>query len=532
MRSVIHRTALNFPHDAKVPTKFAARVVVPPHPGTIPVLPGIVLILVSFQAANTGVVDTMRNPAVHWSEGMFLRPHHFQTAQRHWSEQLATSTFWSNPYSYGLHRCELSREALANYHVQISGLQCRLSDGTLFSLADGQELDRRDMKSVFEDQSVVTIYLAISKLVLGRVNVTSAEADSRARFLTKTLPVQDECNGANDQDVDLLELDGRLMFSTEDLHGYEVLPLARIRRSGSEEATPEIDEDYFPPVLDISAWSPLALDTVRAVFDVIGEKIEVLGGRVRDRGVTLASPDPGDLDDLLMLKTLNEAYASAHCITFAQGVHPFVAYRELCRIVGALSIFDAQRTVDEIPHYDHDDLARIFKWVKLRIEQLLGSRKKLQYEQRFFVGNDRGLEVTIEPQWLHTGWSWYVGVNGQNVPDQAVRQLLEPGKLDWKMGSSDQVDVIFKHGVPGLKHTELASVPRSLPSHQGWSYYEVECEGNAWKDVLATQTLALRFRTELIGNLENLPGQRNLEVILPDKRAVLQFALFAVPPIA
>src|SRR3712207_7875492 len=43
-------------------------------------------------------------------------------------------------------------------------------------------------------------------------------------------------------------------------------------------------------------------------------------------------------------------------------------------------------------------------------------------------------------------------------------------------------------------------------------------EGNAWKDVLATQTLALRFRTELIGNLDQLPGQRNLEVILPDRR--------------
>ncbi len=468
---------------------------------------------------------------MHWSEGMFLRPHHFQAAQRFWGEQLATSISWANPYHYGLHRCELSREALANYHVQVSGLQCQLSDGTLFALADGQVLDRRDIKTAFETQSEVTVYLAISKLVLGRANVATLEEGTRARYLSKTLPVQDESMGGNDQDVDLLELDGRLMFSTEDLHGYETLPLARIRRSGAEEATPEIDDDYFPPVLDVNAWPPLALDTIRAVFDIIGEKIAVLGGRVRDRGVTLASPDPGDLDDLLMLKTLNESQALLHCLTFAQGVHPFLAYSELCRIVGALSIFDAQRTLDEIPVYDHDDLARIFKWVKLRIEQLLGSRKKLQYEQRFFVGNERGLQVTIEPQWLHTGWDWFVGVNGQNIPDRSVRDLLQPGKLDWKMGSSAQVDVIFKHGVPGLKHVELSQAPRALPSHQGWSYYEIVRGDNAWKDVLATQSLALRFKTELIGNLEELPGQRNLEVILPDKRAVLQFALFAVPPV-
>jgi type VI secretion system protein ImpJ len=324
-------------------------------------------------------------------------------------------------------------------------------------------------------------------------------------------------------------LDCRLLLSNEDLQGYEALPVARIRRAGAEEATPEIDDDYFPPLLGIDAWPPLSLDIVRAIYDVIGEKIEVLGGRVRDRGVSLASTDPGDLDDLLMLKILNEAQATLHCLTFARGVHPLSAYSELCRIVGALSLFDSSRVVGEIPAYDHDDLATIFKWVKIRIEQLLGSRKKLQYEQRFFSGTDRGLQVVIEPQWLHAGWDWYVGVNGKNLPDASVRELLHPGKLDWKMGSSQQVDVIFKHGVPGVEHIELENAPRALPSHQGWVYYEVRREGNAWKDVLATQTLALRFKTELIGNLDELPGQRNLEVMLPDRRAVLQFALFAVP---
>jgi type VI secretion system protein ImpJ len=469
----------------------------------------------------------MRNLAVHWSEGMFLRPHHFQAADRHWRELIATSVNWATPYSYGLQRCDISAEALANYQVQVTNLECRLGDGTLFAAA--QELDRRDLKAAFAKQSEVTVYLAISKVVLGRANV-AVEVDGQAtRYISSTTALQDEGPGGNDQEVQLLRLDGRLMLSTEELHGYEVLPIARIRRAGSEEATPELDDDYIPPLLAVDAWQPLSLDIVRAIYDIIGEKIEVLGGRVRERGVTLSSPDPGDLDDLLMLNSLNEAQAVLHCLTFARGLHPFIAYTELCRIVGSLSIFDPQRVVGEIPAYDHDDLARIFKWVKLRIEQLIGSRKRLQYQQRFFTGTERGLQVVIDPQWLHTGWDWYVGVNGKNVPDRQVRELLQPGKLDWKMGSSQQVDVIFKHGVPGVQRVELSTAPRALPSHQGWSYYEISREGNAWKDVLATQTLALRFRTELIGNLEELPGQRNLEVILPDKRAVLQFALFAVP---
>jgi type VI secretion system protein ImpJ len=462
---------------------------------------------------------------------MFLRPHHFQAADRHMRELVATAAAWAHPYNYGLFRCELSTEALANYQVQATGLQCGLGDGTIFSVGTDHQLDRRDLKGAFASHPVVTVYLAIPKLVLGRPNVAKGvrAPGDQPRYVSATSPLQDEAAGGNDQEIDLLRLDARLLLSTDDLHGYEAVPIARIRRTGAEEATPELDDDFIPPLLAIDAWPPLSLGIVRAIYDIIGEKIEVLSGRVRERGVTLSSPDPGDLDDLLMLTTLNEAQATLHCLTFAKGVHPFPAYAELCRIVGALSIFDPQRVVGDIPAYDHDDLARIFKWVKLRIEALLGSRKRLQYEQRFFIGVERGLQVAIEPKWLHTGWDWYVGVNGKNIPDRTVRELLEPGKLDWKMGSSQQVDVIFKHGVPGLTHVELPTAPRALPAHQGWAYYEISREGNAWKDVLATQSLALRFRTELIGNLDQLPGQRNLEVILPDKRAVLQFALFAVP---
>ena len=69
-----------------------------------------------------------------------------------------------------------------------------------------------------------------------------------------------------------------------------------------------------------------------------------------------------------------------------------------------------------------------------------------------------------------------------------------------------------------------------MPPH-GWIYYEVQRseESAAWKDVYATQTMAMRYREELIGNIDKLSGQRRLEVILTEKRALLEFALFAVP---
>lgn len=475
-------------------------------------------------------LETMRNSPVHWSEGMFLRPHHFQASDRYWSEAVALADQWNQHYGYGIRKIEISEQALANFQAQVTRIDARFPDGTLLTVEGGAAPDRIDLKGAFAKQSSVTLYLAIPKLVMGRPNVSAETGQSDARYAARVLPIQDESRGGNEQEVGTRTLNARLLLSTDDRAGYEVLPLARIKRAGEGESTPQLDDEYFPPMLAIDAWSPLCHDQVRVIYDMLGEKIDVLCQRVAERGLTLTSHDPGDLDDLFMLRILNEGYSTLRVLTFAQGVHPLTAYVELCRLVGMLSIFGPSRRVsDDMPQYDHDDLARIFLWLRRQVESLIGSRKQLNYEQRDFVGTELGMEVTIKPEWLHAGWDWYVGVNAENITDSECRELLLPGKLDWKMGSSQQVDMIFKYGVPGIDRKELTQAPRALPARRGWNYYEVIREGNAWKDVLATQSLALRFRAELIANLDSLPGQRTLEVMWGQKRAILKFALFAVP---
>lgn len=470
----------------------------------------------------------MRYLPVHWSEGMFLRPQHFQAADRYWGELLQTAQAWQNPYHYGIHSIEISHESLANYQFQVNALHVRLKDGTLLSLDSGREPDRLNLKEAFQNQAEVTILLAVPKTVLGRPNVTSGRV-AEARYFETSLAVPDESRGGNDQELQFREVHARLMLATQDTAGYETLPIARVKRAGDGEAIPRLDDDYFPPVLNAFAWSPLGLGVVRSIYDLLGEKMNLLADRVVNRGVTLASQEPGDLEDLMMLMQVNQAYGLLGCLAFATGTHPFLAYSELCRVVGQLAILDETRRTPEIPRYDHDDLARIFRWVKVQIERLLGSRRKLEFEQRFFLGADRGMQVTIEPKWLQAGWSWYVGVNGVGVGEREIRDLLRPGHLDWKMGSAQQVDLIFRHGIPGVNLVDVPQTPRALPTRQGWVFYEVRRDNAAWKDVLAAQNLAIRFKEELISNLPDLKGQRRLEVSSSGKRCVLEFALFAVP---
>ncbi|HEX4147925.1 MAG TPA: type VI secretion system baseplate subunit TssK, partial [Pirellulales bacterium] len=138
----------------------------------------------------------MRNLPVHWYEGVFLRPQHFQAADRFWTELIHTSQQWDHPYNYGLHSIEFSKEALANHQLHIHSLKARMRDGTLVSLGSDKEPDHIDLKQAlperaepvsledaFGNEASLRVYLAMPKLQLGRANVGHANNGERPRFV-------------------------------------------------------------------------------------------------------------------------------------------------------------------------------------------------------------------------------------------------------------------------------------------------------------------------------------------------------------
>ncbi len=471
----------------------------------------------------------MNSLPVHWSEGLFLQPQHFQAAERSWTETLQTSELWDHHYGHGVRRLELSADAIANYQFQVNVCHARMKDGTLVALDPGQELDRLDLKEAFAREAAVKVYLAVPKLKIGAANVRTDGQSTKSRYVEVVQSVQDESTGGSDQELRFRMLDARLMLSTQDMAGYEVLPLAQVQRATENEAAPRIDDSYFPPMLAIDAWPPLGRDVVRAIYDILGKKIEVLSEQVINRGITLVSQEPGDLDRLFMLNELNASYSVLTVLAFAGGIHPITAYAELCRLVGRLSIFSSERRPPDIPRYDHDDLATIFHKIKDWIVLLLGRVRDYEYEQRFFVGEGKGMRVTLESKWLGSDWQWFIGVLYGNLSEQDCLALLRPGALNWKLGSSRQVDSLYQFGAEGLHIRPLSQAPRALPPRRDWLYFEVSRDNVAWRDVLETQTLAMRLTDSLIVNRDKLQGERNIVVTVGGKHVNLQFALFAVP---
>ena len=166
----------------------------------------------------------------------------------------------------------------------------------------------------------------------------------------------------------------------------------------------------------------------------------------------------------------------------------------------------------------------------MRIEQILLGFRDYEFEQRYFLGVGLGMQVSLEPRWFHSNWEWCIGVKKGDLSSQECRQLLSPGVLDWKLGSSRQAENIFLRRSQGVELRPLERAIRALPASQEWIYFEVlQNDSPAWRDVVETQTLAMRLKDTLIQNKDRLQGEREIYVAAAGRKANLQFALFAIP---
>jgi type VI secretion system protein ImpJ len=467
--------------------------------------------------------------AVHWHEGMFLRPQQFQAAERHAHELLARNSRFDVHHGWGLHRVEWEPDALATYRFALRRLEARFRDGATLILPDDGSLPALDLKPILAKSNHVTIHIAIPQLRLGRANTGSADG---ARFGTDLQEVDDENTGVNPQPVSVRLPNVRLLTDGDDLTGFDTLPIARIEKSARAEAVPQLDQAYIPPVLSCEAWPVLQVGILRTVFDRIGKKMEVLAGQVTSRGITLDSHGQGDGRIIGQLARLNETHALFGNLAFVDGIHPLAAYLELCRLVGQLSIFGKSARPPQLPKYDHDDLGGCFWKVKQYIDGLLNEVEEPAYEERPFIGAGLRMQVAIEPKWLEPAYVMFLGVRSPLGSEEIVKLLTQAGRLDMKVGSSERVDQAFSKGAAGLKFTPSPRPPRALPSANDLTYFQIDRDSTPaeWQFVEKSLSLAIRFNEKLIEG--NIQGERELKLKIKTgggQTATIQVTLYVAP---
>jgi type VI secretion system protein ImpJ len=468
--------------------------------------------------------------AVYWHEGMFLHPHHLQASERHQAHLHQLGSKWDLHHNWGLRSVELREDALANYRLVVRRLEARLKDGTLVVVRpDDGSLPAIDLKPALERDPSLKVFLAVPLLRVGSANVCEEDSDDDGRYRIDALDMEDENSGETQETLQFRLLNVKLLASAQDQHpGYEVLPIARIEKSAETDGPPRLDKNYIPPILACDAWDTLRVDVLQNIFERIGMKIELLAGLVEARGIAVDSHVAGDALIIGQLRALNEAYALFGGLVFARGIHPLQAYLEVCRLVGQLAIFSRERRLPKLPEYDHDDLGGCFYRVKKYLNSLLDVMHEPDYKMRPFEGAGLRIQVPLEAAWLEPTWQMFVGVKSTLSPEECVNLVTTSGQLGMKIGSSDRVDAIYRHGSAGLRFTHVAKPPPALPMVQGLIYFQVsrDAQPDEWRNVQKSLTLAARLNeTRIEGNIE---GAKELTVRTNGKTTKMQFALYVV----
>lgn len=497
----------------------------------------------------------MQFPAVNWHEGLFLHPHHFQAWDRHWSERVAISEQWQNPFSYGIAEIAINSSALAAGFIQIDSLRAKTPGGVLVEFAAGQQPERRDVRMALELEgqssaarsqgtgsspdamrasNFVDVYLAVPRLTLGGKNVDQAGHRNGARFQAEWMDLPDEIDAASVKPVEFRKLNAKILLSTDDRAGYDVLRIARIERGDRDGAIAQLDSQYIPPLLDCSAWAHLRSEILSPIGDWMLQASEQASQQMVDAGGCLQANSSLEVQRLLLLQVVNPAASVLKVLTYTRGIHPLQAYIELSRLAGALDIFQPDRRWRSAEAYDHENLGPLFIALKRRILQSLQSLEREPFRQRYFLGAESGMQLMLDAADLKQAKKWFIGVYKGDLGQDTLDELLSPGNLDWKLGSADQVDWLFTHRAPGLEFKQVRSVPAMLPKGSHWAYYEIQhTDSPAWQEIARTGSIAMRIKDSLIVNRQELQGNRKLVIQYAtgsqSKRSVtLEFALFGV----
>jgi type VI secretion system protein ImpJ len=469
----------------------------------------------------------MNDPAVHWHEGMFLRPHHLQAATRHAWQLGSLGDKWDLHYNWGLRSIELDAAALANHRLVIGALKARLRDGTLVSIPEDGSLATVDLKPAFEQKPTLDVFLGVPVFQPKRANVASDGRREGLRYGIESVPITDENTGQDEQQIQVRRLNVRVLLSTDDLTGFETVPIARIEKLSAANAAPQLDVTYIPPVLACDAWKPLLDGILRNTCERIGTKIELLAAQALTRRIAVDSLSAGDALIIAQLRELNEAYAFLGVLVGAQGIHPLPAYLELCRLVGQLSIFGSSRRPPDLPVYNHDDLGGCFWALKKILDDLLHGIVEPAYKVVPFIGAGLRMQVALQPEWLESAWQMYIGVHSPRLnADEIVRHLTRGGLLDMKIGSADRVEEIFKFGASGLKFEYKSGPPGVLPS--GRVYFQVnrQSQQDEWQEVQKSLTLAIRLNEKHIQG--SIQGQQELRIAVGGQAHSMTFNLYVL----
>ncbi|MDE8653715.1 type VI secretion system baseplate subunit TssK [Novosphingobium album (ex Liu et al. 2023)] len=419
---------------------------------------------------------------VAWREGQFLRPQHFQQADRSLDGRISRRANGLRPYAWGLSEIRIDEDLALLGKFTLVSAKGVLPDGTQFAIPDDQPppppLD------VPADTRDATVYLTLPVAQAGAQEF--AEADSASpdiRYIVEEVDVVD-CFSAERarEPVELARPHLAFGVTRDQTYGRVLCGLAHIREVQGSRVL--FDDRYIPPALDIAASHALK----HGLEDILG-RCEQRANELAMRAVEATDGGSDTFGSFLLLQSLNRWIPVLRHLDSLPLVHPERLYEELASLAGEIAtMIRSDRKAPLLPPYQHENLRGTFGPLIDLLQSMLAAVFDRSAVQLPLDQAGAGAWVSpITDRNLYQHGYFFLAVRAAASAEE-VRQVFPSVS---KLGAVERMTQIVDSALPGVPLRHTPTPPPQLRVLPGFVYFELDRGSPDWRDFAKSTALGL-----------------------------------------
>jgi type VI secretion system protein ImpJ len=435
----------------------------------------------------------MSRKRVIWSEGLFLRPQHFQQLERSVEMLVESRASGVLAPGWGFEGLRLDDEALKIGRLAVKAARGVMPDGTPFAIPEEHAAPLALEVGTEVKDAVVHLALPLVRAGMPEFAIDAGPTAALARFVGEELRVEDNVLGVGDPaDMKLGQLNLRLMLDDDPRTGFCSIAVARIieRRSTGQLV---LDESFIAPALDCRGSARLQ-DFLVEARNLVRHRADTLAARLnqsQQKGV-------GEIGDFMMLQVANRYDPWLTHLGDRESLHPEALYTVLVQAAGEFATFSdrrKRRARVQAP-YRHEDLKNTFEPLMFDIRELLTE-----------VINPNAVPIPLQERaaGLYTGMvpdaellrsaQFVLAVNADK-PSEFVRGRF-PSFV--KIGPPDKIRDLVRLHLPAIAVEPLPMAPPRMPYYAGFTYFQLDRSGDLWKQLDTTKVIAMHIAGDFPG---------------------------------
>lgn len=435
------------------------------------------------------------NNKIAWTEGLFLRPQHFQQQDRATERYIETRCQTLRSHSWGLTELELERDLLAIGKLGLRRASGVFPDGTPFRMPDDEPLPTPlDIGANLRDQ---VIYLAVPLRKAGALDAARGDShDGLVRYRINEVEARDSTSNASTMALlEVASLRTRLLPASEPAEDYARIPVAHVVECRADKKV-VLEERFMPTVLDARTATPLAT-FITELLGLMHQRGEALAGRVTATGRGVSA----EIADFLMLQVINRYEPLVAHFADSGVIHPEDLYRLCVMAAGEFATFTSTaKRPPNIAGYRHERLRESFEPVMAALRASLSavleqSAVPIPIEPKKF-----GISVaTVADRPLLTTAVFILAARA-DLPAEELRRRF-PQQL--KIGPVEKIRDLVNLQLPGVPVHPVPVAPRQIPFHAGFVYFELDQSNELWAQLKNSGGIAVHVAGEFPGlNME------------------------------